>query len=326
MEAELITQKTQILRFTLILIALAISRLAAARDETKIEIEPGPTTMTAAERAIEADPDNGIRDGVILLDETDRDEASNNTNTVTYHVRAKILTAEGRGLADVVTPFNQDRSKLKRWWGHTILPDGTVLELLQDELEEQTIARTNWSDYSVLKGTLPGVVPGSVIDFGYRVRVDGFIPPPPIPLQRSWPMVSFRYRWVPWGGYTAAYTITNQDKVAVDVRRTKKAVLVEAHDAAPVIDEPLGPPPSAARAMLHLYYSDTSGSVENYWRDKGKDFERLTKRFIGSAGAGRKLLEETGIQQRDDLQDSHGNGTGGLRGHAAAATARPRQT
>ena len=71
--------------------------------------------LTAVERAIEADPENGIRDGVILVEETDMDEGSNSTNAVTYHVRAKILTAKGRDLADVVMPFNQEDSKLKRW-------------------------------------------------------------------------------------------------------------------------------------------------------------------------------------------------------------------
>ena len=273
----------------------------AGKDETKITIDAGPVVISAAEKAIVGDADSGTTDGVILIEETDRNEGFRTKNRVTYHLRAKILSADGRGLADVTIPFNRESSKLKRWWGRTILPDGTVIALDEDELEEQLLAKSSWLEYTVLKGTLPGVEPGCVIDLGYEVEVEGSIPLLPVPLQRDWPLREFRYRWVPWQGRSAAFYITREDKVDVNVTRTDEAVLVKATNTSPVVNEPYSPPNSAIRSVMYLYYTNATGNFEHYWRDKAKNFEKMVDRFAGSKGSRRKLLAAMELDPGGDV-------------------------
>ena len=285
-----------------ILAGFALSAsVAAAKDETTITVSPGPMAMSASESAIDVDPARGFEDGVILIEETDRDESFRTRNEVSYHLRAKILSADGRGLADVTIPFNSENTKLKRWWGRTIHPDGTVHELAESELEEQVLAKTSGAEYSVLKGSLPRVEPGCVIDYGYEVRVEGFIPPAPVALERAWPMIEFRYRWVPWQGFTAAYYVTGGGRVPAEVVRNDDAVLAEVRDTQPVVEEPLDPPDSAIRAMLYLYYTDATGNIEEYWHDKAKRLHDMTEDFAGSEKKRRKLLAEIGIEPTGNL-------------------------
>jgi hypothetical protein len=282
---------------------LNLSALSQAADQTKIMIEPGPVTMSEEERSITADPAQGIEHGVILIEETDRNENFTLANEVTYHMRAKILSNEGRSLADITIPFNSEDSKLKEWWARTILPDGEVLELAKDELEEQIIAEHSSGDYAVLKGTLPGVVPGCVIDYGYRVRVEGFIPPAPIKLQQAWPVQELRYRWEPWQERSAAYFVVGGDKVDIDIEQTRDAFLIEASDISPIVEEPYMPPDAVIRAGLYLYYTDAEhDDPQRYWKDQARFVERWTKEFYGSRSLRRKTLEGIAMPADADLQ------------------------
>jgi hypothetical protein len=288
--------------FLYIVVLLSSLSLNAA-DQTKINIEPGPLTMSAEERSITANPEQGAEHGVILIEETDRNEDMSLANEVTYHMRAKILSNEGRSLADITIPFNSEDSKLKEWWARTILPDGEVLELAKDELEEQILAELSSGDYAVLKGTLPGVVPGCVIDYGYRVRVEGFISPPPIKLQRAWPVKELRYRWKPWGEKSSAYFLVGGDRVDIDIEQHRSAFLIRARDISPVVEEPHMPPDAVVRAGLYLYYTDAENDdIQEYWKNLAKLVERWTKDFYGSRSLRRSTIEAAAVPADADLQ------------------------
>jgi hypothetical protein len=152
-------------------IAIAAASLALA-EKTEIAINPGLPAMTPEEAAIVADPAAGTQHAVVLLEETDRDEARGTGYVLTYHLRAKVLSPEGRALGDVEIPVSSP-TELKKWWGRTILPDGKVLELTEAELSRQAVAKTSLGKTVTLKGALPGIVPGAVIDYGTSFGVRG---------------------------------------------------------------------------------------------------------------------------------------------------------
>ena len=179
-------------------IAIAAASLAIA-EKTEIAINPGLPAMTPEEAAIVADPAAGTQHAVVLLEETDRDEARGTGYVLTYHLRAKVLSPEGRALGDVEIPVSSP-TELKKWWGRTILPDGKVLELTEAELSRQAVAKTSLGKTVTLKGALPGIVPGAVIDYGYVVRGEGYFPYTRVELEQEWPVRSFKFRWVPTPG------------------------------------------------------------------------------------------------------------------------------
>jgi len=74
----------------------------------KGEIEPGPAVMSEEERALEADPARGIEHAVIVVEETSRAEDKGSGTKTTFHLRAKILSNEGRDLANTIFAVDPD--------------------------------------------------------------------------------------------------------------------------------------------------------------------------------------------------------------------------
>jgi hypothetical protein len=134
-------------------------------------IAPGPTVMSPDEIALAADPSRGLEHAAILVEEVLRVDGSIGTE-LTVHARAKILSNEGRELANVKIPFVKGSSHLRKWWGRVIFPDGRVLELPQSRLEEQAVLRSDERNVSAMAAALPGVEPGCVIDYGFVIRFD----------------------------------------------------------------------------------------------------------------------------------------------------------
>jgi hypothetical protein len=139
----------------IVVIAAVVVTPVLGSGSTDIEIKPGPATMSDAEKKIVADVDKNVQHGVILLEEMDRNDDYGNAVAVTFHMRAKILSPEGRELADVVIPTERGDSDLTAWWGRTILPNGEVKELPQSELKAQFLAKTAYGKFQELRGALP---------------------------------------------------------------------------------------------------------------------------------------------------------------------------
>ena len=265
----------------------AVSRLLA--EETGIEIKPGLKAITGEEAAIKADPAAGSQHGVILLEETDRDEARGTGYVLSYHLRAKILSPEGRSLADVEIPVERSASELKTWWGRTILPDGKVIELTQAELQTQTLTKSSQGRRVAMKGALPGVVPGAVIDYGYVVRGEGYYPLLTIELEREWPVRVFRYRWKPSTYLPASATWAHIEGKNVKLDHGKGSMLVTASNLNPVKEEPYMPPEGEVKASVTFYYTSHSEKVDEFWDLEAKRAETRLKSFA-NAGVLREAI------------------------------------
>jgi hypothetical protein len=286
---------------------LAVFALAAAparaASATNIKIVPGPTTMSPEEAAIVADPAAGSQHGVVLVEETERDESSGFAMDLTYHMRAKILSAEGRALANVEIPGLRSKLDLRNWWGRTILPGGEVLELAEKDLKIETTARVDSWQMSTLKAALPGVVPGCVVDFGYEVRRDGVSAIERVALQKQWPVRVQRYRWKPSTYFPATYIASQIQGKPIEVKLDRSAVLVTAKNLAPVLEEPYMPPMEEVRASVILYYTESNETPAEYWTQQGKDVESRLKRFLGNGSAVRDTLASMAIPPDAPLEE-----------------------
>jgi len=248
-----------------VVLALLVCSPAAAKKAERIE--PGPTVMSEAEKALQPDPAAGIEHGIILVEEAFRNEDLNEDMETTFHLRAKILSNEGRDLANIEISFETKGSELERWWGRTILPDGTVYELTRDELEQQSLVSSSHTDLQVMKAALPGVVAGCVIDYGYVLREPGYIPYDRIPLQRRWPIQKLSYRWQPYRYLQGAYRLVKAENLNVKAGFQKNVFRIVAEDLPPVVDEVLMPPDHMVQAAVMLYYVPQRTNYDRYWDD-----------------------------------------------------------
>jgi hypothetical protein len=269
------------------LFAILAAGPVSAKSKTDIVIEPGPATISAEERALEADPAAGTEHAVVLVHDVERDDRKGTGFEKGVHVRAKIFSNEGRSLGDVEIPIG-DGGKLKRWWGRTLLPDGTVLDLAEGDLKRQNVARGEGFESSVLKGALPGIVPGAVIDFGYVLLDDGMPWLETIEIQRPWLVRQMRYRWRSSDWLQAAWLPKRLEGIDADIQKDRESILVLASNVPPFVDEPYMPPESEVRASVTIYYIEPTTNFETFWDDTGRRLDAAVKRFL----VGRKGIKE----------------------------------
>jgi hypothetical protein len=253
---------------------------AIAGRKTKMRIKPGPVEITPDEAALKADPDAGIEHAVILLEESTRNEDLGTEMQTTYHLRAKILSNEGRDLANIELPFKVGDSRLRRWWARTIQPDGTVLELSEKDIEEQFLGSAGQYEIRSRKAALPGVIPGSIIDFGFEIRQAGYVPMQTIRLHKPWYAREVRYRWEPFQYLPGAYAMSGPVGESIKVKRDKKSVLVTAQNLPPVPDDPYMPPPHETHAAVTLYYINEGKDPQTFWDLEAKRLDRRLRQEI----------------------------------------------
>jgi len=276
---------------------------APAGGKTVISIRPGPRSITPEERSLAQDPSRGAEHGFILLDETERDESVGVDSSLTYHLRAKIFSSQARKLADLEVPYNRDEGVLKKWWAWTLLPDGGVLELKREDLKEQEVMRSGGFKIAVLKGSLPGVVPGCIIDYGYSLTYRGYLSTQRVEIQQSFPILDFRYRWIPWEGRAATYHVAHATGLGVNTVRDQRSVLVTGKDLPAILEEPWMPPADEVGASATLYYRATADKPEEFWKLESKRLLRRADAFakkqsIEQALTSMKISEQTELPAR----------------------------
>jgi len=281
-------------------VLFSASVAVAARGEFKVG--PGATTMSDEEKAIVADPARGMEHGVILLEEVQRDERLGTATEVRYHLRAKIFSSEGPSLGDVEIPFNARTGELRDWWANVLLPDGTRAVLKKEELKVQDVTKTHTSGERVLKGTLPGVGPGCVIDYGYTYWASGFEGMTRIDLQRTWPLREFRYRWYPYPNLQSSLRLTRTDPFDVKAEQGASDYTIVGKDLPAVLDEPYMPASNAVRAQLILYYLGAMHvqTSKEFWDAQAKDLSR-TLAFFTSDRDVRDLITAMKMPADQDL-------------------------
>jgi hypothetical protein len=260
--------------------------------------------MSEEEKAIQADPAAGIEHAVILVEETFRDEDLGAAMETTFHVRAKILSNEGRDLANIEIPITRHDSTLRKWWGRTILPDGTVHDMPKNDLDRQLLARSGDRQLDAVKAALPGVVPGCVIDFGYVLREAGLVSYDRIELQRDWPIRRFDFEWKPYSMLQGAYRLSRTDLLDVDATSSRGIVKISGRNLPPVIDEPLMPPDHEVRGSLILYYIPYNMGYDTFWDDTARFMDKLARSAARKKRSVAAAMGEMGIAQGSDPPES----------------------
>jgi len=288
-------------RLFLLLVFLAPLPLQA-KPETFLAVGPGPQTISPEEAALAPE---GKPDAVVLLEERSIDEHLTTDREIRFHLRAKILTNEGREVADVTIPYLKGEDKIKEWWARTLLPDGKVLELPLEQAVQHTAVKIRGAELKEMRAALPGVVPGAVIDYGYVLHSLRIPMYERIDLQRKYPIRTLRLRWQPSEVVSGAYRIFGPG-LPITSTKDRAAIRVVGNDLPPMVEEPWMPPAYHVRASVTFYYIDPETDMKHYWDDEARKEERYLARFL-TAGGDRaihdvieswNLSTELGLQQK----------------------------
>jgi transglutaminase-like putative cysteine protease len=141
-------------------LALAFLAGAAAADFPPI---------TEAEKALTKVPHEPNAPAVVLFDKgTFRMETVGklSDSVFTVRTRIKILTEEGEKHGEI-SVFHSNFRRLKYLRGRTVLPDGRVLELSDDDKFERRSSLRH--GFNVTVAAFPGVEPGAILDYEYEL-------------------------------------------------------------------------------------------------------------------------------------------------------------
>jgi len=238
-------------------------------------------SMTDEEKSLQADPAKGSEHGIILAMESERDERESGQTFVSMRVRAKIFSNEGRDLGNVEIPITR-KSVLQDFWGWTLLPDGTVLELKKDQLKGQDIIDSKSEKLSSMKGSLPGIVPGCVIEYGFRLTQPEIYSWRRVDLQSSWPIRTLKHRWWPVKDYSkSSLLMSRTDKLPVDytTKEDPGAVVVTGKDVPALVEEPFMPPIKEVRGAAIFYYRYGPDTVTEYWNNTATLYSKVADDF-----------------------------------------------
>jgi hypothetical protein len=303
--------------------AVLLSGPRAEPADPQFVVGPGPAFIAEAEKAVLAGP-AGQPAAVILLDEGEvRDIVEPGGKSIiplllvtivrtvppavtgsvsAHHRRVKILSGEGRSAADIEIRFADGLETIEGFWGRTLLPDGTVRELGQGDLHEQTVFESGGLALKALKGALPGVVPGCVIDYGFLVRRSGAAWLRRLAVQRPWPILEYRHRWAT-SLSGASILKRGTEGLSFEARKLGKGFLFTGRDLPPAVEEPLMPPAEEVLASVTLYYQTVPGATGRYWDTVAESIRGAVREFTASRRANRKVAGALGAPREGDLHE-----------------------
>ena len=279
-------------------VALAAFATAAVADpKPRFEIRPGRAEISPEEAAL-AGVDTGEH-AIVLVSETIRKDLTSVEADVHHHFRAKILTAEGRDLANVAIPGVEGYTRLAAWWARVILPDGRVLEVPKEDVQTQPVATAGAFRLVELRASLPGVVPGAILDYGWRLRTVP-LDAVRVELQGPYRVLSLRLGWcpreLPW-----LARISRAEGRQVTSEQDVNGVWITARDLPAVVEEPLMPPLAEVRTAVHLFYSDPDAAGKgDYWSAIARSSESWVRAFNKPAVL-RDAIRKAGVLEDEPL-------------------------
>jgi len=228
------------------------------------------------------------------------------------YVRLKVLTEAGKEYANVELTQYQDRDSggytVADIKGRTIHPDGTIIPFTGKPFERLIEKAEGYKKIAKIF-TLPGVEVGSIIEYRYELRYDRdrFIAP-------SWFVQSelysrkAHYLWKPTdehlltrderGGHlTSAVGWTPVLPTGFEVKQSREkgggqaTVELNIHDVPPSPDEEYMPPLGSLTYRVLFYYSPYR-TADDYWKNEGMRWSRLSDNFIGPGPKVRDAVKE----------------------------------
>jgi hypothetical protein len=230
-----------------------------------------PSDLGAATPAVEKDADAEALFWEVYIDDSQVTELS-----LKHYVRVKVFNERGRDSQSKVELPYYGRHQIKDIAARVVKPDGTIVELKKEDVFDRTVVKVSGLKVKVKSFALPGVEPGSVVEYRWReVYPYGSADGLRIPFQREIPVRRVSYFIRPYQGMR--YRPVNMGDARFEKDKDGFSRLTMMNMPA-FREEPRMPPEDAVRSWVFLYYSvDKNLDAEKYWKDTGRKYYEIFK-------------------------------------------------
>ena len=228
------------------------------------------------------------------------------TSIWTNYIRIKVFSTLGVEQQSKVDIRYATGTDVKDIAGRTIKPNGSIVELLPNAINDRTLVSANQVKVKAKSFVLPAVEPGSIIEYRWTERRHTLSTEIHMNVQRDIPIQTVRYRVKPasfgianinmkWFAFNMAVPVTGTDK--------EKFWNMTASNVPAFKEESYMPPDAQVRQWVMLYYDiDRKGTANDVWDEIGKElfndgkaalkFNDDVKRAATAAVAGATTQEE----------------------------------
>jgi hypothetical protein len=230
-----------------------------------------PEELASKTPVVEKDADAEAIFWEVRIDDSQPEELS-----LKNYIRVKIFTDRGKDSQSKIDLPYLGSNRIKDIAARVIKPDGTIVEVKKEDIFDRTIVKANGVKVKAKSFALPGVEPGSIIEYRWRdVHPGGSANRLRLHFQRDIPIQTVTYFLKPYMGmryisFRMGETTFVKDKDGFS--RVTMSNMPAFHE------EPRMPPGDQVRSWVFLYYSiDTKIEPAKYWQDKGKEFFAAVK-------------------------------------------------
>ncbi len=230
-----------------------------------------PSEIGAAAPVVEKDADAEALFWEVYIDDSQPYELS-----LKNYVRIKVFNERGRDSQSKIELPYYGSQQIKDVAARVIKPDGTIVELKKEDVFDRTVVKVSGVKVKVKSFALPGVEPGSIVEYRWReVRPGASANKLRIAFQRDIPVRSVTYYLKPYMGMR--YRPINMGDARFEKDKDGFYRMVMTNMPA-FREEPRMPPEDSVRSWVFLYFSDDKKlDAEQYWKDTGKTFYEVLK-------------------------------------------------
>jgi hypothetical protein len=230
-----------------------------------------PADLALKTPLVEPDADAEALSWEVRVDDSNPYELS-----LAHYLRIKIFTDRGKDLQSKIDIPYYSTTKIRDIAARVIKPDGSVVELKKSDVFERTIVKANGVKVKAKSFALPGVEPGSIVDYRWQeVYAGGNIDRMRLQFQRDIPVRVVNYYLKPYEGLRYQSFHMNEMEFVKDKNGFYRFTL---NNVPAFREEPRMPPEDEVRSWIFLYYTqDLKRDPEKYWKDYGKKLFEVTK-------------------------------------------------
>ncbi len=192
-----------------------------------------------------------------------------------HYVRIKVFSERGReSQSKIDIPFLSNW-RIEDIAARTIKPDGSIQAVKKEDILERTIEKTNGRKIKAKSFAMPGVEPGSIIEYRWKEsRSDQLANYIRVYFQRDVPVQLVKYYIKPlsFPGFDYGMRAQTFNGNASPFNKEKDGFYsVYMNNVPAFLEEPRMPPEDTVRPWMLIYYTkETDLKGEKYWQDYGK--------------------------------------------------------
>ena len=235
----------------LVIVALLIAPLSTMRSAAAGE---DWRPVDAADLALKAAVVEPNADSEAIFWDIRVDDGGENDLVLSHYVRIKIFNERGREKYSKIDIPYINGVKIKDIAARTIKSDGSIVELVKNDIIEKTVVKANGLKLRTKTFAFPGIEPGAIIEYKWKeVRSNSSAQNLRLQFQRDIPVQAVTYHLKPAGSSIVDVRAFNMDKP--QFQKEKNGFQVATVKNMPAFrEEPLMPPEDSVKSWAMVRY------------------------------------------------------------------------